>query len=47
MTMTARNEMIRKIIDYIPNEKIKFSQNISGETVLCFANKKSMMTSIK
>ena len=42
--MTTRNEMIRKIIDYIPNEKIKFGKNTCGSTELYFTNKNSMMT---
>ena len=42
--MTARNEVIRKIIDYIPDEKIQFCKNLRGETELYFPDRNSMMT---
>ena len=38
------NEMIRKIIEYIPNEKLKFERNIHGDVAIIFVNRNSIMS---
>jgi hypothetical protein len=45
MSQINRNQLIHKIKDYLPNEKIQFKKHeITGELQIIFTNKKAIMT---
>lgn len=41
--MEHENEMIQKIISYVPNEKIRFDKNKFGDTLIIFEKRNSAM----
>ena len=45
MSQINRNQLIHKIKDYLPNEKIQFKKHeITGDLQIIFTNKKAIMT---
>ena len=45
MSQINRNQLIHKIKDYLPNEKIQFKKDeITGDLQIIFTNKKAIMT---
>ena len=45
MSQINRNQLIHKINDYLPNDKIQFKKHeITGDLQIIFTNKKAIMT---
>lgn len=42
--MNTNNTMIRKVLEYIPNEKLEIRRAVGDKIVIVFVNHKSMMT---